>query len=385
MSERRRGDAWTEEQQRPGPAASGLRSEATREDVAEKGPGPRERSERQHQRGKASPQAPKPSEPTSSVRLFVEAWDPSYGAGVESADFARGAAQSEATVDCDVEVPAPAWQPMSPPPDVRAPDVVLLVDGVRRIDARLWLGDESSVEPGLAASFAAGVVRCDLRRGVAEVATARVARGVFSPCATATEVVTSAARYPVVRTRSGDFPVLTGALQKHLAALEASVCAESRDESTADELLVADGPLRGRAGASRMLGYIKSQEKTYLPAALLAVVTALRAGQRSPVFLLGTRWRQYTWYLRLPGRDGAPWGNLVRIECSAELPVVSAVALADLSMVTLPRFAATSYKDPRAPQNLVPIAGLERRLRGMLGDGRLLHRSLTLAASQSAA
>jgi large subunit ribosomal protein L11 len=33
----------------PGPAASGLRSEATREDAAPKGPGPRERSERQEQ------------------------------------------------------------------------------------------------------------------------------------------------------------------------------------------------------------------------------------------------------------------------------------------------------------------------------------------------
>jgi hypothetical protein len=88
--------------------------------------------------------------------------------------------------------------------------------------------------------------------------------------------------------------------------------------------------------------------------------------------------------MRLPGPSGAPWGNLVRIECSAELPIGAAVGLADLAAVTLPRFAATAYKDPRAPQNLVPIAGLERRLRGMLGDGRLLHRALTLAAHRVA-
>ena len=48
--------------------------------------------------------------------------------------------------------------------------------------------------------------------------------------------------------------------------------------------------------------------------------------------------------------------------------------------MTLPRFASRAYKDPRAPQNLTPIAGLERRLRGLLGDPRLLHRSLTSAA-----
>ena len=53
-------------------------------------------------------------------------------------------------------------------------------------------------------------------------------------------------------------------MQQHLQALESSVLAESRDESTADELLVVDGPLRGRAGISRMLGYIKSHEKPYL-------------------------------------------------------------------------------------------------------------------------
>jgi HAD superfamily hydrolase (TIGR01509 family) len=39
----RAGVVWTEERSRAGPAASGLRSAATREDVADKGPGPRER------------------------------------------------------------------------------------------------------------------------------------------------------------------------------------------------------------------------------------------------------------------------------------------------------------------------------------------------------
>ena len=61
------------------------------------------------------------------------------------------------------------------------------------------------------------------------------------------------------------------------------------------------------------------------------------------------------------------------------------IRLADLSAVTLPRFASTPYKDPRAPQNLTPIAGLERRLRGMLGDQRLLLRALTTAAATTRA
>jgi hypothetical protein len=64
---------------------------------------------------------------------------------------------------------------------------------------------------------------------------------------------------------------------------------------------------------------------------------------------------------------------------------VDAIALADQSAVTLPRFASSPYKDPRAPQNLTPIAGLERRLRGMLGDQRLLMRGLNAAAKRPAA
>jgi hypothetical protein len=55
--------------------------------------------------------------------------------------------------------------------------------------------------------------------------------------------------------------------------------------------------------------------------------------------------------------------------------------LADLSAVTIPRFSSLPYKDPRAPQNLIPIAGLEKRLRQLLGDPKLLHRSLVRASA----
>ncbi len=85
------------------------------------------------------------------------------------------------------------------------------------------------------------------------------------------------------------------------------------------------------------------------------------------------------------GDRGAPWAGIVRLECSADLEIAEAVWLADLSLVTLPRFASSPYKDPRAPQNLVPIAGLERLLRSRLGDARLLHRALTVAARTAAA
>src|SRR5690606_943642 len=89
---------------------------------------------------------------------------------------------TNAPVDPNVERPASAWQPLLPDPAVRPPSTVLLVDGVRRIDARVWLTDDNGdAYQGLCASYAAGVVRCDADRGVAELADARVAHGVFLP------------------------------------------------------------------------------------------------------------------------------------------------------------------------------------------------------------
>jgi uncharacterized protein len=225
------------------------------------------------------------------------------------------------------------------------------------------------------------VVRCDLRRGAAAVAAASIRRGLFTSSPDASAVGTAAVHYAAYRVSNDDQGALIGGIQAQLAALEAGVATQARDGT--DDLLVVDGPLRGRAHLDRALGYVKTHRVEYLPRELSTVVTRLPAGMRSPVFLLGTSWHRYTWYLRLPGTGGSPWAGVVRVECAAELPLAQAVALADLSAVTLPRFASAPYKDPRAPQNLVPIAGLERRLRGLLGDARLLHRALVLATRRA--
>jgi hypothetical protein len=97
---------------------------------------------------------------------------------------------------------------------------------------------------------------------------------------------------------------------------------------------------------------------------------------------MGTSWERHSWYLRLPCPIGSPWTGIVRIECGADLKRDTVIALANLSQVALPRFASTEYKDARAPQNLYPIAGLERQLRRRLGDPRLLYRALRQAATQ---
>ncbi|MFF5293146.1 hypothetical protein [Paractinoplanes globisporus] len=312
------------------------------------------------------------------TRMFVDAWDPSYGSSFEGGGEEGPASQSSAQVDTDVEVPAAEWAPIDVSTAIRRPDVVFLVDGVRRNDAGLWTEEEDGTSyAGLAASFAAGVVRCDLARGSAELVDARVGRGLFTASPSAGDVQAGSVRYEVHRVSgTGEASKLPAAVQPSLTALEIDISATARQH---EDLLVVDGPLRNRRHLPRTIGYVKTQQKQYLPAALTAVVTSLRPGQRTPVFHIGTVWGGWSWYLRLPGGSGAPWSGIVRVECSPDLTPDQAIELAGLSGATLPRFASSPYKDPRAPQNLVPIAGLERRLRGMLGDSRVLHRALTLA------
>jgi hypothetical protein len=72
---------------------------------------------------------------------------------------------------------------------------------------------------------------------------------------------------------------------------------------------------------------------------------------------------------------------VVRIECSPDLAPDQVTELADLTARVLPTLASAPHKDPRAPQNLVPIGGLERELRRRLGDQQLLYRALRAAAT----
>jgi hypothetical protein len=315
------------------------------------------------------------------MRYWVEPWSPSFGSPNQLDGAGAGSGpttQSTAELKLDVELPVESWRPVPPGPGADAPSVVLLVDGVRRIDAYLWAeDDEGNSRPAVAASYAAGVVRCDLRRKVAEVIHHQIRRGLF----TAAPGATPLGEYVPQPAKGTQHEDLARAVQPAMLALELVVSEEVRRSTVDDDdLLLTDGPLRGRHRLARALGYTKTLGTGYLAPDQARVVTGCRPGERSPVFFTGPQWPHYSWYLRLPGHASHPWAGMVLVQGSPDLTPQQATALADRSTVTLPRFASTAYKDPRAPQNLVPIGGLERRLRALLGDARLLHRSLAKAS-----
>ncbi len=312
----------------------------------------------------------------------VDPWDPGYGLAF-SEDADDGALdESSAELDLDLELPAAQWHPIDPDRSPRLPATVAFLDGVRRIDARVWVhGGGPQPAPGIAASFAAGLVTCN---GTATIAQAAIERGLFTAAAEAADITTRHGSYPARFAGGAGLDKLSLALQQRLADLEVQVALRFRAENpTADDLLVVDGPLRGRTHLDRTVGYIKTHHAAYLPAEQAAVIAALAPGQRTPAFAMGTSWRRSSWYLQLLQTPGVPWSGVVRLECSADLPQPEVIALADLTTRILPPLASAPHKDPRAPQNLVPIGGLERELRHRLGDQQLLYRALRSAARRA--
>jgi hypothetical protein len=306
------------------------------------------------------------------MRVVVDPWDPSYGVGTET----DGLAEPTAEVNLALELPPEAWTPRRPA--APAPDVIVFVDGVRRVDARVWVGGEGgAADAGLCASWAAGAVRC--AAGVAAVAAVEVGRGLFSASRHAGDLTTGHGVYAARMARASSPEALSLALQERMLATEL-VAAEAA-AAGAPALLVLDGPLRGRQHLSGAVGMIKTHHTAYLTDRAAAVLGALAPGERTPAFTVGTTWTRHSWYVRLPGAVGAPLAGVVRCECSADLDPAAVTVLADTTAAVLPRYASERHKDQRAPQNLYPIGGLERELRRRLGDPGLLYRALCRAAA----
>jgi hypothetical protein len=300
------------------------------------------------------------------MRYTVESWDPDYGA--PSTAELEDASEN---VDVNVEVASGDWSPVLP--DAEPLTDMLFVDGVRRVDASLWI-EQPPDFPGfaLAATYAAGAVRCD---GRAELESADIGRGLFTSSA-ADDIESVVGMYKVKATKGTTSEELWLGIQQRMADLEAKVAREAGPA----EVVVVDGPLSHHRDIENAIGYIKTQKVQYLPIELRPVLTSLLPGLRTPLFLTTTSWSRYSWYLRLANHSG-PAGGLVRCEIDGDVDRVQAIRLANRVSASLPRFASERHKDPRAPQNLYPIGGLERELRHRLGDREIAIRALRLAAA----
>ena len=95
------------------------------------------------------------------MKFSVDPWDPSYGSALDEV-----LEPTEVVVETDVEVVAAQWEPITVSDPVRnRASVVLFVDGVRRIDAQVWIEDDWTDLVIADRLIAAGVLPEDLRLG----------------------------------------------------------------------------------------------------------------------------------------------------------------------------------------------------------------------------
>jgi hypothetical protein len=308
------------------------------------------------------------------ARLYVEGWAPEYGSPLESDDALADADR----VDTEVEVQGD-WSPR-PGHDDGMP-VLAFVDGVRRVDARLTVDDpDDGPIPGICGSFGVGAVlwRRDERRAeLTELRVERLAvlcggRGESFPA------VSPQLNYRTEAVADRDPASLIRHFHQQMRRAEADLAEEL---ARAGYFVVADGPISDLSSLPKV-GYIKSHRAPYLPPERLGTVAALAAGERTPLFTIG-QYRRYSWYLRLGDIDGGhSWSGVVRCEASAALAKEDVVVIADRTAAVLPQVGSEPHVDPRAPQNLVPIAALERVLRRRLGDPAFVQRELRAAVRQ---
>lgn len=305
----------------------------------------------------------------------VDPWDVDYGTELPL-DVANEQATDEVVLD--LEMPFASWAPLSAVAGAVPP--LIFIDGVRRMDIRLLVRGDARLAHGALASFAVGAVRLEgvEARKVAERVDrlAIVGGGLSFP--TLVDAGRSLSFRPI-STAATDPEGPIEALQKEMRACEQRLAREMSAELGA--LVVADGPLRFEASeGGRGVGYIKTLSKLYLPPSSLSFLASLPPGARSPLFAIRSPggFARYAWFLRLAAVQMgiSDLSGIVRLEVAEVVGLDEARRLADTTARALPRLAPSRARDPRSPQNLLPIGGLESSLRRRLGDGRVVRRRL---------
>jgi hypothetical protein len=311
---------------------------------------------------------------TETVRVRLDPWEPDYEGAIQLA------ADEGQPAEVDLEVELGSWIAVLPSPTV-LPEEIFFIDGVRRIEHRILVDAGERTLFGLLGSFAVGATRVTSQAAVVREHIQRLAAvggGVelggwelrlpngdaairFDPLAVAEN------------TPEAPMEGLQNTMRQQEAALAASL-------SAGNALVFLDGTLSFfTATKLPVVGFVKRLLRSYLPPEKAIRLRSLQVGQRTPLFLIKeTRHQRYSWYTRIgSGRPiDSTLTGIVRLETSSALDVERVRRLADLSTVLLPRFASSAGHDPRAPQNLYPIGGLESALRHKLGDTLVIRRAI---------
>jgi uncharacterized protein len=302
------------------------------------------------------------------MKLRLDPWPAEYEPAIETDGLATAAAAIDITVEC------PTWNAIA----ARAatlPDCDF-VDGVRRVEARVLAEAGARWIHGLFGSLAVGTV------------TVRGGRANFGAVHLERLLILGAGEPQSLQVRG--VPVsFTGAVcdENHPAAVLAELQSrmQQQEAALAEEAagrggcVFVDGLSYRATGHKEVVGVIKRILEPYVDEERFALVPRLQPGERTPLFgITDGVYPRYSAFLRLamPRAIDHPLAGVVRIEIGSALGLPRARELADLAAAALPRFASTSARDARAPQNLLPVGALEHEMRRRLGDPVLIRRAI---------
>ena len=311
----------------------------------------------------------------ANTRLRLDPWPADYDSPIQMDGF-----DDEADARVDTAVEGIGWKVVECPRRER-PEPIHFVDGVRRVEARVILDDGSTrLIRGLFGSVAAGAVRVQRNRAEFEalsVGRFLVASSGVTPEAESLAMANTTLTFHPRCVPTGDPPAPLQGLQNLMREQEAMI---AQALAAGSACVFADGPLTYFTSTDLpAVGVVKRLFKPYLSLAAFGLVQQLGIGQRTPVFsITDSKYDRYSWYLRVgkPRAMDHDIAGVLRLEVRSGVGLKRAVELANLSAACIPAFVAESFRDPRAPQNLLPVGALEQELRHRLGDPLSIRRAI---------
>jgi uncharacterized protein len=308
------------------------------------------------------------------TKLLLDPWSPDYDAPIQT-----DGPEIAGTGEIDPSVETAVWQAEHPATSI-PPLRICFVDGVRRVEARvLAQSDDGKLIHGLFSSAGAGCVVNE--GGQAAYDRIKISRYlILGAGRKKTESIvagTQIIEFKGVASPGDAQDDLMNCLQNLMRTDEVAL---AEGFLGAGAYVFADGPLNYfSAAADPLVGVIKRIHLPYLDAPHFALVARLERGERTPLFSIRDgKYNRYSWFQRLATPRVLEHGlaGIVRLEVRAALGLQQAAELANFAASRLPEFASTAVRDPRAPQNLVPVGALEERLRHRLGDVITIRRAI---------
>jgi hypothetical protein len=311
---------------------------------------------------------------TARPIVTLDPWSVDYGS---AAGFEEETPDEDISFEVDPFVETQDWSAGRQPEPIALPESVAFVDGVQRIEYWARVDDGETLTEAAFASVAVGAVVS--RAGQATMACEYTQRvfGVAGPANAQPIVIRASGKELIYQVEHSE--------NKGQAAAYQAIAIVRRDFERmcvqkllgTHPLVIADGRLdRAEVASNQLVGVAKTLHQLYLKGEQRALIARIGAGERTPIFLINDSWgSRYSWFLRLPytRRIHHSYAGIVRLE----VPVASSRApteVADMLTHNLPRFASRPEHDPRAPQNLLPVGALEKRLRHELGDVGYIRR-----------